>query len=78
MNTNESAHKHTTDGLGVLFEPGLLSGGLQRADIVEMLPVAMSATGRQSNRYCGLPTLVTSLYPKNDSACSRVRTMVDL
>ena len=61
----------------MLFEPRLLSGGLQRADIVET-PVAMSATGRKSNRYCGLPTLVTSLYPKNDSACSRARTMVDL
>ena len=78
VTTDSSAHKHSTDCLRVLFEPRLLSGGLQRADIIETLTVAMSATGRQSNRYCGLPTLVTSLYPKNDSASSRVRSMMDL
>ena len=55
-----------------------VESGEQRADIVETRTVAMSATGRQSNRYCGLPTLATSLYPKNDSASSRVRSMLDL
>ena len=78
MTTDSAAHKHSTDCLSVFFEARVLSGGLQRAEIVETLTVAMSATGRQSNRYCGLPTLVTSLYPKNDSASSRVRSMVDL
>ena len=78
VTTDSSAHKHSADCLSVFFEARVLSGGLQRADIVETLTVAMSATGRQSNRYCGLPTLVTSLYPKNDSASSRVRSMLDL
>ncbi len=78
MTTNESAHEHSTDAFVVLFEQRLRSGGLQRADSVEALMGAMSATGRQPNRYCGLPTLVTSLYPKNERACSRVRSMVDL
>ncbi len=78
VTTDNPAHKHSTDGLNALFEPRLLSGGLQRADIFETLTVAISATGRQSNRYCDLPTLVTSLYPKNDSASSRVLSMVDL